>query len=121
MPPSDRRLPAPPPLPLPVAEFHILIAIADGARHGYGIMSDIEERTEGAVRLGPGTLYTALRRMTDRGLVEEGVTGSREDPRRVNYRITAAGREAALAEARRMTACLALVRNTRLASRLEPA
>ena len=118
MPSNDRRLPPPPPIPLPVAEFHILIALADGARHGYGIMTDIEERTDGAVRLGPGTLYTALRRMTDRGLVEEGVTGAREDPRRVNYRITALGKEAAIAEARRMEACLALVRSTRLATRL---
>ena len=121
MPSNDRRLPPAPPLPLPVAEFHILVALADGARHGYGIMTDVEERSDGAVRLGPGTLYTALRRMTDRGLVEEGATGAREDPRRVNYRITALGREAAVAEARRMEACLALVRGTRLAARLETA
>lgn len=118
---NDRRLPPAAPLPLPVAEFHILVALADGARHGYGIMTDVEERSDGAVRLGPGTLYTALRRMTDRGLVEEGATGAREDPRRVNYRITALGREAAVAEARRMEACLALVRGTRLAARLETA
>jgi DNA-binding PadR family transcriptional regulator len=111
----------PPSAPLPIAEFHILIALADGARHGYGIMTDIEQRTDGAVRLGPGTLYTALRRMTDRGFVEEGATGAREDPRRVNYRITALGREAAVAEVRRMEACIALVRGTRLAARLEGA
>lgn len=121
MPANDRRIPQPPPLPLPVAEFHILVALADGARHGYGIMTDIEERTEGAVRLGPGTLYTALRRMTDRGLVEEGTPAAREDPRRVNYRITTLGREAAILEARRMEKCLALVRSTRLAARLDTA
>ena len=67
-----RRAPSPSEfLPLPVAEFHILVALADGARHGYGIMQAVEAESAGAVRLGPGTLYSALKRMTSRGMIEE--------------------------------------------------
>ena len=57
------------PLSLPV--IHILLALADGARHGYAIKQDVEERTNGAVRLGPGTLYEAIQRLQDSGLIEE--------------------------------------------------
>ena len=106
-------------LPLPVAEFHILVTLADGPRHGYGVMSDVEGRTAGEVRLGPGTLYTALRRMMDRGLIE-GAADAGGD-RRQAYRITALGREVVVAEARRMEACVAMIRATPLVSRLEPA
>jgi len=58
------------PLSLPV--IHILLALAGGARHGYAIKQDVEERTGGAVRLGPGTLYEALQRLQDGGLIDEG-------------------------------------------------
>lgn len=72
--PSD---PARKPLSLPV--LHILLALADGARHGYAIKQDVEERTSGAVRLGPGTLYEAIQRLQESGLIEE--TRARgEDP-----------------------------------------
>lgn len=65
------------PLSLPV--LHILLALADGARHGYAIKQDVEERTSGAVRLGPGTLYEAIQRLQEGGLIEE--TRARgEDP-----------------------------------------
>ena len=57
------------PLSLPV--IHILLALADGARHGYAIKQDVEERTGGAIRLGPGTLYEAIQRLLDGGLIEE--------------------------------------------------
>ena len=107
-------------LPLPVAEFHILVTLADGPRHGYGVMSDVEQRTAGEVRLGPGTLYTALRRMMDRGLIE-GAAGNGGDDRRQAYRITALGREVVVAEARRMESCVAMIRATPLVSRLETA
>ena len=57
------------PLSLPVV--HILLALADGARHGYAIKQDVEERTRGGIRLGPGTLYEAIQRLEDSGLIEE--------------------------------------------------
>jgi DNA-binding PadR family transcriptional regulator len=107
-------------LPLPVAEFHILVTLADGPRHGYGVMTDVEARTHGDVRLGPGTLYTALRRMMDRGLIE-GAAGPGGDDRRQSYRITTLGREVAVAEARRMERCVAMIRATPLVTRLETA
>ena len=110
-------------LPLPVAEFHILVTLADGARHGYGIMTEVEARTAGVVRLGPGTLYSALQRMTKRGLIEESAPprGEGADERRLFYRVTALGRDVVVAEARRMEACVAMIRRTRLIGRMEPA
>ena len=90
-------------LPLPPATFHILLALADGQRHGYAIMKEVAARSEGAVRLGPGTLYGALKRLLEAGLVEEG--GERADPemgdeRRRYYRLTEFGLSVARAEAR---------------------
>ena len=91
-------------LPLTPAVFHILLALADADRHGYGIAQELAERTEGRVRLGPGTLYGTLIRMTDAGLVaEQPHTGKRAaDERRRYYRITPFGRDVAKAEARRL-------------------
>ena len=60
------------PISLPV--LHILLALAEGARHGYAIKQDVEERTGGTIRLGPGTLYEAIARLQDGGLIEESVT-----------------------------------------------
>ena len=57
------------PLSLPV--IHILLGLADGAKHGYAIKQDVEQRTRGAIRLGPGTLYEAIQRLLDSGLIEE--------------------------------------------------
>lgn len=98
-------------LPLTLPVFHILLALADGERHGYGIILDIAQRTDGAVRLRTGTLYTALARMLKLGLIEE--SAERPDPesddeRRRYYRITPFGREVARAEAARMRALVAL-------------
>lgn len=108
-------------LPLPVAEYHILVTLADGTRHGYGIMSDVEARSAGSVRLGPGTLYSALRRMVERGLIEEAAPDTAESERRLLYRITTLGREVAVAEAQRMESCVAMIRRTPLVGRMEPA
>ena len=66
---QKRPEPARKPLSLPV--IHILLALADEARHGYAIKQDVEERTGGAIRLGPGTLYEAIQRLQDSGLIEE--------------------------------------------------
>ena len=96
-------------LPLPTAVFHILVALADQDRHGYAIMQDVADRTDGKVRLSAGTLYSAVRRMLEQGLIEElrdSPDPASADERRRYYALTALGREVAVAEARRLTALL---------------
>ena len=105
-------------LPLHKDTFHILIALAAHERHGYSIMQDIGARTDGQVRLSPSTLYTAIRRMLEDGLIEE--LDERPDPehddeRRRYYRITQLGRKVALCEVRRLERLLADARATGLA------
>ena len=92
-------------LPLTPAVFHILLALADGERHGYSIMQEVEARTGNKVRLGPGTLYGSIKRMLADQLIEE--SDERPDPalddeRRRYYRLTRFGRYVAVAEARRL-------------------
>jgi DNA-binding PadR family transcriptional regulator len=96
-------------LPLPVATFHILVAVADQDRHGYAIMQDVATRTNGALKLSPGTLYGSIRRMLDDGLIVERSDRQRredDDERRRYYRITPFGRSVAQAEAARLTTLL---------------
>ena len=93
-------------LPLPAALFQILVALADRERHGYGIMQDIAARTDGKMRLSPGTLYGSIKRMLEQGLIQE--SDERPDPelddeRRRYYRITAFGRRVAGAETERLS------------------
>ena len=89
------RKPAPEPrkaLSLPV--IHILLALAEGARHGYAIKQDVEERTGGAIRLGPGTLYEAIQRLLDGGLIEETSPADAENGQQAQrryYALTAEG------------------------------
>jgi DNA-binding PadR family transcriptional regulator len=93
-------------VPLRPVEFHILLSLVAGERHGYGIMQDTRERGEGTVP-DVGTLYRALARMVDRGLIEAGDRQSAHDAgeeRRNYYRITKAGLTVAKAEARRLEA-----------------
>ena len=92
-------------LPLMPAEFQILLALADSERHGYGIMTEIKERSGGKVVLGPGTLYGTIKRLLQRELLAECT--ERRDPslgqeRRKYYRLTELGRDLAQAEARRL-------------------
>ena len=92
-------------LPLTPAVLHILLAVADEERHGYGIMQEVRARTGGETRLGPGTLYGSIKRMLADGLIEE--SDERPDPamddqRRRYYRITDFGRKVAGAEAQRL-------------------
>ena len=92
-------------LPLPVAHLHILMALATGDKHGYAIMQEVEVLTEGAVTMGPGTLYGAVKKMLKSGLVEE--SDERPDPelddeRRRYYRITGLGGRVLEAEVSRM-------------------
>ena len=101
-------------LPLTPAVFHILLALMDQERHGYGIMKEVEHQTDGEMVLRPGTLYQAIKRMLAIGLVEE--TDDRPDPalddeRRRYYRVTGVGRKVASAEVERLRKLLALARN----------
>src|SRR5579885_3073479 len=87
-------------LPLTPAVFHILLALADGERHGYGIMQEIAAATDGQMRIGPGTLYRSIKQMLAAGMIEE--SDERPDPelddeRRRYYRLTSFGRQVALA------------------------
>ena len=107
-------------LPLPTAVFHILVALADSDRHGYSIMQDVETRTEGKVRLSAGTLYTAIRRMLEQGLIDElrdSPDPDSADERRRYYRLTSFGRDVAIAEARRFSELLDQARATKLIPR----
>jgi DNA-binding PadR family transcriptional regulator len=107
-------------VPLPTSEFEILLALADGERHGYAIMREVAHRSAGAVRIGPGTLYGSIKRLLAAGLIEE--TDARlDDERRRYYRISALGRRAAAAEARRMERLVTVARAKRLLGRPEPA
>jgi DNA-binding PadR family transcriptional regulator len=104
-------------LPLPPAVFHILIALADRDRHGYSIMQDIAARTGGKVQLSAGTLYSAVRRMLEQGLIEELAESpdpSSTDERRRYYRLTRFGKRAAAAEVERLNALLKQARATGL-------
>jgi DNA-binding PadR family transcriptional regulator len=107
-------------LPLTPAVFHILLALADGERHGYGVIKEVDARTEGRVRLGPGTLYGSIKRMLEEELIEE--SGERPDPelddeRRRYYRLTKFGRRVAVAEAERLSRLVASARAKRLLTR----
>ena len=103
--------------PLPLATFHILLALVDGERHGYAIMKEVTERTDGGVRLGPGTLYGTLKRLLEVGLVEEAgerTDAETGDERRRYYRITKRGLTVARAEARRLETMVRAARAKKL-------
>ena len=94
-------------LPLPPATLHILLALRDGEKHGYAIMREAEEISDGTVKLGPGTLYGSIKRMLGDGLIEE--TDERPDPqlddqRRRYYRLTGLGERVRVAEIERLRA-----------------
>ena len=97
--------------------FHILLALADEERHGYGIMQDVARQTNDALQLGPGTLYGCLKRMLAAGLVEE--SDMRPDPalddeRRRYYRMTALGRRAVKAEVQRLANAVSAARTKKI-------
>lgn len=119
-----RRSDPTPLLPLSPAVLHILVALAKGELHGYAISRDVEEQTDGALRLGPGTLYGSLQRMTDAGLIREVAAPAKAEgahaERRRYYGITVLGRSALRADAERLAAAVQLARS-RLGPRLENA
>ena len=91
--------------PISRTAFHVLVAIGPEERHGYGIMQEVARITEGATRLGPGGVYTTLRRLLDDGLIEESDERpdvELDDQRRRYYRLTALGRTVVAAEIARM-------------------
>jgi DNA-binding PadR family transcriptional regulator len=99
--------------PLPSAAFQILLSLADEDLHGYAIMRQVADQTGGRMRLGPGTLYSSIQTLLEEKLIEE--VGLREDARlgherRRYYRLTAAGRKLARAEADRLASFLRVAR-----------
>ena len=104
-------------LPLTPAVFHILLALADGTKHGYGIMKEVETITDHRIKMGPGTLYGTIKRMLAADLIVE--TGDRPDPelddaRRRYYRLTGFGRDVLTAEAQRLSDLVLVVQRKRL-------
>lgn len=86
--------------PLPSASLHIVLALLDGESHGYALIGRVAELSDGAVRMGPGTLYGTLNRLVDDGLIEETTDRVRRDDseRRRYYTLTASGRAVAVDE-----------------------
>jgi DNA-binding PadR family transcriptional regulator len=89
-------------LPLTPISFEILLALLDGARHGYAILQTVEARARSVMPLRTGTMYRALARLMDEGLIEEAASAESDDERRRTYRITTEGRAIAKAEAARL-------------------
>jgi DNA-binding PadR family transcriptional regulator len=99
------------------AMFHVLLALADGDKHGYAILKEVADETAGEVELSTGTLYGVIKRSLAEGLIVEALRRpalAADDPRRRYYRLTEAGRETAIAEAARMEKLLACARSKRL-------
>lgn len=101
-------------LPLTPISFEVLLALLEGELHGYAILQAVEGRLAGKLPLRTGTMYRALARLMDEGLIERVGRDSDEDPRRRYYRITAFGRQTAKAEARRLADQVEAARGHRL-------
>lgn len=100
-------------LPLTPAAFHILLTLVDGERHGYSIMQEVARYTDGAVRLGPTTLYRSIKQMLAAGLIEEleeRPDPAMDDERRRYYRLTTFGQRVVAAEMRRLEQLLTVAR-----------
>jgi DNA-binding PadR family transcriptional regulator len=100
-------------LPLTPAVFHIMLALAEGESHGYGIMLEVDRITGGGLHIGPGTLYRSIQRMLMDGLIverKETVNAEIDDERRRYYRLTELGMEVAEAEAERLAALVKTAR-----------
>jgi DNA-binding PadR family transcriptional regulator len=118
---ASRLLPSPQDLlPLTPAVFHILLALADGEKHGYAIMQEVGESAGGSVRMGPGTLYGSLSRMVEAGLVEESErdepTGARGNRRRY-YRLCELGRRVLELESARLAEAVRRARAKKILAR----
>lgn len=99
-------------LPLPQAQFHVLVALSDGDLHGYAIMQAVESSSGGVVRMGPATLYGTLKRLVEQGLAQEvdPPKAADADPRRRYYRLSGLGSRVCGAEAERLARLVKVVR-----------
>lgn len=110
-------------LPLTPAIFHILLALAGGERHGYGIMQEVESLTQGQMRLGPGTLYRSIKQLLEGELIEESderPDASLDNERRRYYRLTPFGQRVAQAEAERLARLVTLAHQRHLLADTKP-
>jgi len=101
-------------LPLKSQWFHIMLSLAGEEQHGYGIMQEVLDRTDGKVRLWPATLYGSLKRLIDAGLIEEAderPAPELDDSRRRYYRLTAFGKRVLSAECDRLQELVRAIRN----------
>jgi DNA-binding PadR family transcriptional regulator len=99
--------------PLTPAVYHILLALADGEKHGYAIMKDVEQQTAGRVKMGPGTLYGSIKRMMSANLIEESserAAPDLDDERRRYYRLSGLGRKVVAAESQRLSQAVKIAR-----------
>ena len=110
-------------LPLTPALFHVLLSLADGEKHGYAILKEVEQRTDGGVSLSTGTLYGIIKRLLNDGLISElrARPSANDDERRRYYRLTPKGREVAATEALRLAKVVELARARRLLKKTQPA
>ena len=97
-------------LPLTHVVYHVLLALAEASRHGYGIIKNVEERTEGRLVLEAGTLYAAIKRLRDGGLIEEDDSPQDADARRRYYALSARGRDVLRAESERLAELVEMAR-----------
>ncbi len=100
--------------PLTPAVFHILLGLADGEKHGYAIMKDVEAQSGGQIKMGPGTLYGSIKRMLAAGLIEESVQRpdpAMDDERRRYYRLTGLGEKVVLSESQRLAELVKVARH----------
>jgi DNA-binding PadR family transcriptional regulator len=107
-------------LPLKPAAFHILLSLADSSRHGYGIMLEVQERTKGSVKLGPGTLYGAIKRLLADELIaeeEEKLDRTLDDERRRYYSLTQLGRRVITLDAERLAHLVEMAQEKQLLNR----
>jgi len=107
-------------LPLKPAAFHILLSLADSSRHGYGIMLEVQERTKGSVKLGPGTLYGAIKRLlADELIAEEAekLDSTLDDERRRYYSLTELGRRVITLDAERLAHLVEMAQEKQLLNR----
>ncbi|MHB8656077.1 MAG: PadR family transcriptional regulator [Terriglobia bacterium] len=112
------------PLPLTPAMFHVLAALADGEKHGYAILKEVAEETQGEVKLSAGTLYGIIKRLLAEGMIVEcsqRPAPENDDSRRRYYRLADWGRAVAVAEAERMEKLIVMARAKRLLKKLRPA
>ncbi len=101
-------------LPLGAGAFHILLALADGERHGYSVMQEVETSTGGTIKLGPGTLYRLIKQMATDGWIVETERDNDDALRRRYYKLSPWGRRIAQAEAKRLEDLVRIARSRRL-------